>query len=181
MHVLSTSQEENLLDVLQLVLSIMTEQPDTCIPVFDKVDGLRYAVRLSVCLSVRCLSVCLSACWHVCSLSVCLPACRHVCSLSVCVYVCPFVWPTLWLLICVLVCPICLFIRLSFFGRWPWFSSFVSLHQGFVSFPGHEIRGSPSLFLKDYWMLSSVLSSKVSHHSLLTMTITITITSQDWG
>ena len=34
-------QEENLLDVLQLVLSIMTEQPDTCIPVFDKVDGLR--------------------------------------------------------------------------------------------------------------------------------------------
>lgn len=34
-------QEENLLDVLQLVLSVMTEQPDTCIPVFDKVDGLR--------------------------------------------------------------------------------------------------------------------------------------------
>lgn len=43
-------QEENLLDVLQLVLSIMTEQPETCIPVFDKVDGLRYSVVQSVCL-----------------------------------------------------------------------------------------------------------------------------------
>ncbi|XP_068720916.1 lipopolysaccharide-responsive and beige-like anchor protein [Montipora capricornis] len=38
-------QEENLLDVLQLVLSIMTEQPDTSIPVFDRVDGLRVLFR----------------------------------------------------------------------------------------------------------------------------------------
>ena len=37
-------QEENLLDVLQLVLSIMTEQPDTTVPVLDKMDGLRYVL-----------------------------------------------------------------------------------------------------------------------------------------
>ena len=37
-------QEENLLDVLQLVLSIVTEQPDTTVPVLDKVDGLRYVL-----------------------------------------------------------------------------------------------------------------------------------------
>nr|XP_058950691.1 neurobeachin-like [Pocillopora verrucosa] len=44
-YLMITNEEENLLDVLQLVLSIMTEQPDTCIPVFDKVDGLRVLFR----------------------------------------------------------------------------------------------------------------------------------------
>jgi len=34
-------QEENILDVLQLVLSIMTEQPDTAVPSLDKVDGFK--------------------------------------------------------------------------------------------------------------------------------------------
>lgn len=34
-------QEENILDVLQLVLSIMTEKPEAAVPALDRVDGLR--------------------------------------------------------------------------------------------------------------------------------------------
>ena len=80
----------------------MTEQPDTCIPVFDKVDGLRYVVLLSVCLFFCSLSVCLSVCLlaflsvclSVCLLaflfSVCLSVCLLACLLSVCFSVCLF-------------------------------------------------------------------------------------------